>query len=399
MKNRICVFTFLMIMTILGLQTRAQWSQKTHHSGFARYDFAGFSANGKGYMGGGRYAGPFNAISEWQEFDPVTDVWNVITPMPYPFTGLAAFGIGGYGYVSCGVNDAFFNYETYKYNQAGNNWGIVTNMLYPRLYASTATVGSKGYIIGGYGFAAEPMNDIWEYNSLIDIWTEKTALPFEAARYYATAFSVGSDVFVFGGTNYDGYLNDLWKFDTNLDQWFQMTSMPAEARFQSNSFVIADTAYVVGGVTISGTNLKEVWQYQASSDTWSQLPDFPGTTGPFGGVSFVIDEKGYIVTGNGTKECWVFDPYWAVNVSEKESSLNLSLYPNPVINESVVTIPANGSKSFVVEITNSYGRLVKTMKTSGNRLTVDRDEFTCGVYFLRVQDEFLRTGALKFIVL
>lgn len=204
---------------------------------------------------------------------------------------------------------------------------------------------------------------------------------------------------MFGGTNYDGYLNDLWKFDTNLDQWFQMTSMPAEARFYSNSFVIGDTAYVVGGVTISGTNLKDVWQYEASSDTWSQLPDFPGTTGPFGGVSFVIDEKRYIVTGNGTKECWEFDPYWSVNVPEKESSISLSLYPNPVINESVVTIPANGSKSFVIEITNSYGRLIKTMKASGNRLTVNRDEFTCGVYFLRVQDEFLRTGMLKFIVL
>jgi N-acetylneuraminic acid mutarotase len=399
MKFRIHAFALLLIMSISGFNSRAQWTQKVSHLGSARYDFAGFSANGKGYFGGGRYAGAFNSIAEWQQYDPATNVWTMAASMPYPFTGLSAFCIGNYGYVFDGVNDAFFNYDTYKYNPFGNNWSTLTTMPYPRLHGAPATDGINGYVIGGYGYSAEAMNDIWEYNPLTDVWTEKTALPLEAARCYATAFSTGGNIYIFGGTDNMSFFNDLWKYNPGTDQWVQMTSMPAEARIQSNSFVINDEVFVVGGTTFDGADLKEVWKYDAVNDTWLQLADFPGATGPFGGVSFVINEKGYIVTGNGTKECWEFDPNWNVNVSENERSLSLSIYPNPVINESVVTFPANGSKSYLVEIINCYGQTVKVMQISGNQVTIQQSDFATGVYFIKVHDEFMWTGTIIFTVL
>ncbi|MCX6276427.1 MAG: T9SS type A sorting domain-containing protein, partial [Bacteroidetes bacterium] len=362
------------------------WTQKSNYSGVARFDFAGFSLNGKGYIGGGRYGGPFNSISEWQEYNPVSDSWNIITPMTYPFTALSAFEIAGTGYVMNGVNDAFYNYDTFRYNQAGNNWSTGAQNNYPRLYASGVSNGVKGYIIGGYGFSAESLNDLWEYNPVLDAWTEKDTLPLSAARYYASAFSILGNVYVFGGTNDFGNLNDLWKYDTATTHWTQMSSMPSVERMQSLSFVINNEAYVVGG-SLNGTNSKEVWKYDAITDTWTALPDFPGLNAPFGGVAFTINGKGYIVTGNGTSECWEFDPGINNTTENPAESITVSLSPNPVVGISVLQFKERNTAGYTIEITNSLGVIVKTLRTNLTEVFIDRKELTTGIYFARIHDQ------------
>lgn len=370
------------------------WAQKSNYLGAARFDFAGFSLNSKGYIGGGRYGGPFNSISEWQEYNPGSDSWNIITPMTYPFTGLSAFEIAGIGYVMNGVNDAFYNDETMKYNQAGNNWSTGAFNPYTRLYAASTSNGTNGYFIGGYGFAAEPLNDLWEYNPVLDSWTARDTLPLGVARYYATAFSVLGNVYVFGGMNDMGLLNDLWKYDTATTHWTQMTSLPAQARYQSLSFVINNEAYVIGG-NLNGSNTKEVWKYDPITDSWTALPDFPGNNAPFGGVAFTINGKGYIVTGNGTTECWEFDP--GINAAEeiKESGLSASIYPNPVTGISTIQVNEKKRGIYKIEIQNSMGVIVKTIETHQSAVSIDRNQFVRGMYFVMIQGadgemEFLR---------
>lgn len=380
-----------------SVQSQPVWTQKSNYSGVARFDFAGFSLNGKGYIGGGRYSGPFNSISEWQEYNPVSDSWNIITPMTYPFTGLSAFEIGGIGYVMNGVNDAFYNDETMKYNQAGNNWSTGAFNPYTRLYSASTSNGTNGYFIGGYGFSAESMNDIWEYNPVFDAWTSKDTLPLSAARYYATAFSLFGNIYVFGGTNDMGNLNDLWKYDTATTHWTQMSPMPSAARMQCLSFVINNEAYVVGG-SLNGSNSKEVWKYDAITDTWTALPDFPGVNAPFGGVAFTINGKGYIVTGNGTTECWEFDP--GINhINEKSGeSISVNLSPNPVVGISVLQFKESNTAMYTIEIMNSEGVIVKTISTNHTEVFIDRKEFTTGIYFARIHDQSSRSAIKKFSI-
>ena len=72
----------------------AQWTQKANTLGNPRYNFAGFSLNGNGFIGGGRFGGPFNAIETWQQYNPNTNAWSYAAVMPYKFTGLSAFEVG-----------------------------------------------------------------------------------------------------------------------------------------------------------------------------------------------------------------------------------------------------------------------------------------------------------------
>src|SRR3569832_134852 len=207
----------LLLFCVLPFIGSALWSLLACFPGPPRPDFAGFSTTGVGYIGGGRRAGPFNSLSDWQQFNPIANSWSAVTAMPYPFTALNAFAINGDGYVVNGVNDATYNYDTFKFNSAGNNWSTEAAFSYPRLYATSAALGNKAYVIGGYGFAAEPLKDLWEYDALLNNWTERQALPLSSARHDATGFSAAGNVYVFGGTDDMSYLHDLWKHDTTLN--------------------------------------------------------------------------------------------------------------------------------------------------------------------------------------
>jgi hypothetical protein len=398
--KRINIFIVVFLaLNFHSLSAQSVWTQKSNHLGSPRYDFAGFSLNGKGYFGGGRYGGPFNAISEWQEYNPVSDVWNIITAMPYPFTGLSAFAAGGFGYIANGVNDAFYNYDTYKYNQAGNNWSTLSTMSYPRLYAANADNGANGFIIGGYGFMAEAMGDLWEYDPVTDIWIEKAHLPVGAERYYATAFSVNGNIFVFGGTNGSALLNDLWKYSPILNEWTAMSPLPGTGRQQCLSFVLNDEAYIIGGTPESGQGLKEVWNYQASNDIWRRIEDFPGINAPFGGIGFPIAGKGYIIPGNGTTESWEFDPGITEVATPEKALLHLSLYPNPVTDISTLSIQFDHAEQYLIELFDSHGQMIKSVSTGLSQIIIDRSAYNKGLYFIRVQDNNKKSGVLKFLIL
>jgi hypothetical protein len=64
-----------------GCNAQSGWTQKSDYSGSPRHDYAGYSAGNFGYIEGGRYGGPFNAISEWQKFDPTNNIREIVAPM------------------------------------------------------------------------------------------------------------------------------------------------------------------------------------------------------------------------------------------------------------------------------------------------------------------------------
>ncbi len=394
MKRIKLLITVILNFLIIDGMAQPVWTQKTDYTGGPRYNFAGFSLNGKGYIGGGRFGGPFNSQDDWQKFNPVSNAWISSAVMPYPFTALSAFEIGGFGYVANGVNDAFYNYDSFKYNSAGNNWSTVGSLIYPRLYSASCATGTDGYVIGGYGFMAEPLNDIWKYDPIMDTWTEMDTLPLAAARYDATAFSLNDKVYLFGGVNDVQYFNDLWEFDPSLNVWTQKSPMPSQERMYCMSFVINNEAYIVGGMSGSGSNLKEVWKYNGVTDSWLQLPNFPGTNAPFGGIGFSINGKGYIACGNGTNECWEFDP-GSVGVNEI-STQNVWIAPNPVIDHAVIYVPSN--ENYTLQIYNNLGQLINSLTSNDSSIAIDKKDFNSGIYFVKlfIKNQELKT--MKFIV-
>jgi N-acetylneuraminic acid mutarotase len=229
------------------------------------------------------------------------------------------------------------------------------------------------------------MNDCWEYNQPANTWTQRASLPVSKARYYATGFSVNGKVFIFGGTDGNNYQNDLWEFNPANNTWSQKASLPGSGRQQSDAFVLNGNAYIIGGFSAAGGTLKEVWKYNPVTNQWSQLANFPGATGPAGGVGFSINGLGYVVCGNGTAECWEFNPQVTGISDQGTTNQKITVFPNPASIFISLNIPA-GITCKTVIIYNISGKIVLNETTLENSsATIDISSLQPGFYILKVK--------------
>jgi N-acetylneuraminic acid mutarotase len=126
----------------------------------ARHHLTSSVVNGKLYVIGGRIYGdgipePFVNAKARSSFDvnemynPATDTWTKLKPMPSKRSGLASASVGNYIYVFGGekVKGTFENNE--KYDTIKNIWTKEAPLPTPRLGLKAVTYDSKIYVIGG----------------------------------------------------------------------------------------------------------------------------------------------------------------------------------------------------------------------------------------------------------
>ena len=89
------------------------------------------------------------------------------------------------------------------------------------------------------------------------------------------------------------------------------------------------------------------------------------------------------------------EPVW-VPTSVMESAMSLSVYPNPAVNETFVTIENAGMNT--VSVYDMQGRMVSTMSMTameGEQVRVSTETLNAGVYFISVSsDSAVRTAKL-----
>ncbi len=239
----------------------------------------------------------------------------------------ASFMIDGNGYICCGYDGKYRLYDLWEYNVSTNSWTQRASL--PETAKRNAGVGfsvnGKGYITTGYDGNVN-LKDTWEYDPVNDRWTQKADFG-GTARYDALSFAIGDYGYV--GTGYDGnYLKDFYRYDPVNDKWVimdgtaGMNGFSGKKRRSGSAFVIDNIAYICCGQS-NGTYVDDFWKFDPSTGTWTQLRDIANNNtdedydDDYAGiaraqaVTFVIDGKGYLVTGeNGTlkSDYWVYNP-------------------------------------------------------------------------------------------
>ena len=123
---------------------------------------------GAAVVGDKLYAiGSFSPYEEM--FDPTTDTWEKISPMPKPRMGAAVSSVDGKIYVF-GGEDEIKGPPTsvvYEYDPTTDSWEVLADMPYEAFYMSSSVVDGKIYIIGGsdevYPHNAPHLSSVWEY--------------------------------------------------------------------------------------------------------------------------------------------------------------------------------------------------------------------------------------------
>jgi N-acetylneuraminic acid mutarotase len=254
-----------------------KWTKKTsmprpaHHAALA-------AANGKIYVFGGFVPPATTAIplgAAWEpvadawEFNPATDSWKPLPPLPGKRGSAIAAEVGGKIYVIGGATtvegskDPFFTAfgparvlgTNDVYDPATNKWETRQPMSVPRNHAFSGVVNGKIYVIGGrtgHGFILSATNtDVVEaYDPVSNMWSmPKERMP--SARSGGASGTDGRLIYVAGGevttTELVGAFRALEAYDPATNSWMTLPSMPMPRHGVAGA-VIGNRFHLVSGM-------------------------------------------------------------------------------------------------------------------------------------------------------
>jgi N-acetylneuraminic acid mutarotase len=223
----------------------------------ARHEFATAVHQDKIYVIGGVFAANSPDFSGYtgvnEVYDPSTDTWETMEPMPTPRSRLQANVVGDKIYLIGGAKYSVippaFSQSTEGLNEvydpSTDTWSTKTPdprkiSLYP-----SAVVENKIYILQGTTQIYNPETDSWSYGEAIPTGSFGATM---AAAGATTGVLAPKRIYVFGGEgeglNVAINLNQV--YDPETDTWTNGTSMPTP-RWALAVAVVNDELYAIGG--------------------------------------------------------------------------------------------------------------------------------------------------------
>lgn len=195
-----------------------------------------------------------------------------------PLGGLFWFGLGviGQRLYAVGGGPAYSSPtgQVRVYDPITDRWSAVAPMPTARAYLQVAVVNGVLYAIGGYDDDRSAYLDRVEaYDPATNAWTERAPMP--TARGDFGVAVVGGLIYVAGGIDASGGLaSTLEVYDPAIDTWVAGPPMPTP-RSDLGMAAAGGRIYAVGGQNESHEPLTTVEVLDAATGTWSTGPALP----------------------------------------------------------------------------------------------------------------------------
>lgn len=255
---------------------------------------------------------PTNAA---ETFDPNTNTWSAIAPMPAPATHMGVATDGTYIYIAGGYTfDPVTTYQTFattnvfQYDIATNTWANYVPLPAGQARGAGTLVYLDGelHFIDGVDVTRTGQKEHWVLNPSDSNpqWTNSTDMP-ETANHTSAVVLNGKIVVVGGQTTKDdnSTIADVWEWDpSNPGQWTSLAPMQANGSQSRRSHAVVDVyddrIIVAGGLTITGTPLGSVIVYDPDTNSWSDQASLPDG-GRLAAVGGIIGNKIIVALGYG----------------------------------------------------------------------------------------------------
>jgi N-acetylneuraminic acid mutarotase len=226
----------------------------------------------------------FQDTNSAEIFDPQTNSWRNISPMPEPVTTSAAITVHNRIYIIGGQQNVFSKRinKVLMYDCVSNKWSYKSPMNIPRAFHSVAGLNDKIYAIGGRESDDEvsvknkdslAVYTIEEYDVSKDKWIIKKILPFKHYAIGAVAFN--KKIYILSDTISNFSLSKsaiLEEYDPKSNSIRQLASL-SPSRYDAAITVLNKKIFVFGGWNKG--SLSSVNQYDISQDEWTNLTDLP----------------------------------------------------------------------------------------------------------------------------
>lgn len=353
----------------------------------------------------------------------------------------SAFVANGHGYIVAGLTSNGFVRSMYTYEVVQDDWDDTTSIGglngggLSRGSACSFSIGNKGYICLGQGDNTNYLNDVWEYDPVLDVWSQKANYAGSArrgavafvindlayvgtgqdvtglrkdfyrydpatniwgaiadfggtARKYAVGFAMGNQGYV--GTGNDGVMrNDFWQYQVFQNTWIQKANFPGTAREGATGWGSFPDGFIATGEDINNAYCNDVWQYNYFTNAWTQRTSLPAS-GRKHAVSFLIGQIAYLGTGyNGN----LLDDFYAYDGitgtgQELSNSQTVHIFPNPCVKSFIIEGDHINAQSNVI-VFDASGRDVTSafhLERTTGKITVEVQSAVNGYYSVVVSD-------------
>jgi hypothetical protein len=158
--------------------------------------------------------------------------------------------------------------------------------------------GGDLYVLGGYGKRLDTGTraTLFRYDPEADSWSRLPDMPEPRAAMAAGV--VGDQLIVAGGAHDEVPLPDTFAFDFKTQRWTRLPDMPSR-REHIGGTVVGDRLYVLGGRAPGSFAVDTAESYDVSERRWRRLPPMPTETG---GLDVVAVDGKVIAVGGGNDE-------------------------------------------------------------------------------------------------
>jgi N-acetylneuraminic acid mutarotase len=234
----------------------------------------------------------------FEAYDPATDRWEELPPLPEAVHHLAAAAIKDRIYITGGYTNLLFSEITdraWAYDPRERKWVRIADLPAPRAAHGMAAIEGKLYVMGGVGPTSE---DLWIYDPGTECWeAARAALPTQ--REHLTVTALQGKLHAIGERWEDrGNLAAHEIYDSATGTWTRGPDLPT-ARSGLTAGVLNGHVHVTGGESLSqGRTFGEHEAYDPTTATWTALASLP--TPRHGLASAVVGGRWYVI-GGGTR--------------------------------------------------------------------------------------------------
>ena len=301
--------------------TKGPWSKLAPFPHPAE-ELLGATANGKLYVFAGLGPG-WKPLGLVDEYDPATDRWTDKKPMPLPSHHVAfvtykdaIYAFGGFRYPDPPRRAWVPIDNAWKYEPTTDTWTALAPMPTKRGAAGAAVAGGKIYVIGGaaitpgskataidYATPHQAVGTVEEYDPATNTWRSRSPMP--TARNHLAVASVGGKIYAIGGrlgAVFIGLASDtdvVEEYDPAVDMWTGVRARMPTPRSAVAWGVFGNRIYVAGGEfqdARMSAAFKAVEAYDPARNQWSVLPSMP--VGRHGVAAGFLGSKFHLVSGD-----------------------------------------------------------------------------------------------------
>jgi len=204
-----------------------------------------------------------------ERYDPETDRWRSLSPIPVPVADVNAAVIGGKIFIPGGrLASGKVTNLMEIYDPLQDTWEKGSPLPVALSAYALAAFEGKLYLFGGWD-GEKILASVYEYDPEGDVWTPRTPMP--TARAFAGAALAAGSIFVVGG--FDGQraqaVNEIYvpeRDDGQQVAWTQGEPLP-EGRYAMGVASVADILHVIGGMGNDNGGLQSL-EYPPQTGVW-----------------------------------------------------------------------------------------------------------------------------------